>query len=153
LGLVLMGFILKDAFSPAVVAQPQGGQKAGVKIEGGDKDEPKEFVGGPAVDLAPIDPTPRLVFAFHQREWGLTALRVRNQVGQEGRKQITYSPNGGTSSTVLRIDGIDHALGQRTGHQVHRDPAPDPFNGREGQYTCKNVWVHDNIQVTQALSI
>jgi hypothetical protein len=134
-----------------VVAETQRKLPSNVKIEGGDKEDPKE-VAGPAVAEAEVDPTPRLVFAFNNGEWGLTALRVKSQFG-EARKQITYSPNGSTNTTVVKIDGVDHPFGGPRGRWVQRDQPPDMFNGRPGQYACKNVWFQDNIQVTQALSI
>jgi hypothetical protein len=84
-----------------------------------------------------------------------------NQVGEvgmvahaKGRSvQLTYSPDGGTNSTVLRIDGSDVAYGVDDAGWLARPKALG--KGKDGRIRNGHwsTWAHERIKVTQVVEI
>src|SRR5262249_46542978 len=96
----------------------------------------------------PVDPTPRVIFNLGGSEFGVVAQRDR--LGRNINKLLTYSPIGNTNTTVVRMDGTDHAFG-REGRWLERNQQPG--FGDQAPH-AKNVWLCNNVlQVTQALSV
>jgi hypothetical protein len=92
----------------------------------------------------PIDPDPRLAFRLGaNRRFGLTVLK--DAAGKAVNKRLTYSVDGSTNSTVVRIDGKDVEFGSAAGKWL----APDAKLA-DG---VKSVWAVGNIHVTQILEI
>jgi hypothetical protein len=103
-----------------------------VKVE--IKDEPEEVQpGGPKVANAPLDPNPRLVYRYGlNQRFGITALQ--DPMGNPLNKRITYSDDGSTSNTRIKINGADADYGQPPGRWLSRgvrlpdDPARQARN-------------------------
>jgi uncharacterized protein (TIGR03067 family) len=99
------------------------------------------FEGGDAPD---IDPEPRLgINPGVRMEFGVTV--AKDASGKTINKRLTYDANGGTNSTVLRIDGKDHALGDPAGTWVEK-----PSKVGHG---FKAAWSIGGIEVRQLLEL
>jgi hypothetical protein len=146
LALMLLGVIVKDAFSKKREPAPPGGGTQ-VKVEGEDKDSNPGGGGGKEGFEVPIDPTPRIQYVFDgKNDFGVTV--IRDQLGNNTHKLLTYSGSGQTNSTVLKIDGMVQQFGFG-GNWLQRDP---PVPGRNN---CKFIWQHNlsRVEITQVLDI
>jgi predicted secreted protein len=93
---------------------------------------------------APVDTEPRIAFKLGDNmRFGLTALK--DAAGKAVNKQLTYSIDGKSNSTVIKVDDQVFEFGTNQGKWVEKDTKFP--NG------SKSVWVKDNIQVTQILEI
>jgi hypothetical protein len=142
LALVLGGVIVRDALTRPP-RRPEPGPRTDVKIEENNGD------GGGQVAEVPIDPTPRVRYQYGQNmRFGLVGVEAAG-----GRfKQLTYSVDGRSNSTVLRIDGRVAEFGSPFGEIRQLAAAPGFAPGQSLQ--SKGVWVwNGKIQVTQALDV
>lgn len=98
----------------------------------------------PAQPPAAVDPEPRLSFRFGQNmRFGLTVLK--DGTGKAVNKRLTYSGDGDTNSTVLKIDDKVIEFGGPAGKWLEKDVKFS--NG------SKSVWAVDGIHVSQILEI
>ncbi|MCI0455353.1 MAG: hypothetical protein L0Z62_00035, partial [Gemmataceae bacterium] len=84
------------------------------------RDEPEEVQPGKGKDgAAPIDPEPRVQYQYDKHmHFGITALK--DPFGRPLNKRLTYSPNGGTNNTRIRVNGVDAELDEPAGRWLVR---------------------------------
>jgi len=92
----------------------------------------------------PIDSDPRLAFQYgkHMR-FGLTLLK--DAAGKVMNKKLTFSADGETNSTVVRIDGKDFEFGTLPGVWLEKNTKIP--NG------SKSVWKFEGVQIAQIVEI
>jgi hypothetical protein len=140
--LVVLGVVVRDALTRPP-RRPEPGPRTDVKIEEHNGE------GGGQVAEVPIDPTPRVRYQYGKNmRFGLVGTEA---VG--GRfKQLTYSVDGHSNSTVLRVDGQVVEFGGLSG-ETRQTPAAPGFQPGQS-FQSKAVWAWNNkIQVSQALDV
>jgi hypothetical protein len=145
LALALLGLIVHDILTKAPPPEEPG--RTQVVIEGEDIHE-KDGGPGPVVAEAPVDPVPRIYYLYNPlKRFGVSVAQTN--------KLLTFSRDGGTNMTILKVDEQTRVFGDFTGRWLHEEPAPPPQGqGQPPRYHSKNVWLdRSNIQVTQALDI
>jgi hypothetical protein len=127
------------------VAAPQP-----VKVE--IKDEPEEVRPGGAAVNAPVDPMPRVVYQYGQNmRFGITALTDAN--GTPLNKRITYSHDGTTSNTRMKINGADGEYGEPGGRWLVRNkriadnPALQSRNGSVSVLAVGNLRISQTVEI------
>lgn len=91
-----------------------------------------------------VDPEPRVGFARGPNlEFGVSVLR--DAAGKPSAKRLTYSSDGKSNSTVLRVEGTDHVLGGDKGKWVEK-----PAKAANGS---RAVWAVDGVRVRHILEI
>lgn len=101
----------------------------------------KKAQGGEPV---PVDADPRLAFQYGKNmRFGLTLLK--DAAGKIVNKKLTYSADGETNSTVVRIDGKDFEFGGPAGDWLEK-------NTKVGNGS-KSVWKIDKVEIAQILEI
>jgi hypothetical protein len=97
-----------------------------------------------ALPILPIDPQPRIVYGF-----GPTMAFGFLVDGQ----RITYSLNGSTNNTMVRIDGRDMPFGGPNGKfEPRQAPLEKGPHGKERR-GHKTTWIFENIHITQILEV
>jgi hypothetical protein len=114
------------------------------------RDEPEE--GPAAAKNLPVDPEPRITYRYGpDQRYGMTALKDRE--GQQLQKRITYSNDGSTNNSRLKIDGKDMDLGAGSGKWLVRGAAIPDDSERKSTSGTKSVMRVGDIEVTQILEI
>jgi hypothetical protein len=117
-------------------------------------EDPADFEGPEkTVEEAPVDPQPRVAARFNEeRKFGLVMLE-----GGENKevKKLTYSDDGGTNNTCVRIDGKDFILGDDA--SLWQGPNQPPGKDRTGRERAggKSVYAFSSppIRVTQHVEV
>jgi hypothetical protein len=127
--------------------------KQPVKVE--IKDEPEEVQPGGKVADAPLDPMPRLVYQYGpQQRFGITARF--DPAGRPLNKRITFSDNGGTSNTRIRVNGGEGEFGEPSGRWAARAVAlkDDPVRqSRNGTISVLGIGAGPQIRISQIVEI
>jgi hypothetical protein len=136
------------------------------------RDEKEE---GPAARRnLPVDPDPRIAYRYHNQivivnetrkfiprydRFGITARKERNgqpllnRAGLPVQKPLTYSNEGSTNNTRLKIDGKDMDLGKGAGKWlVQGEDIPDDPE-RKTKKGTRSVLRAGDIEITQILEI
>jgi hypothetical protein len=99
--------------------------------------------GGVAFD---IDPRPRLLCQFGPgMRWGITAV--------DTGKRLTYSPDGSTNQTMLRVNGLIGEFGGALGEFVERDVRLGPDPSRRAYGGSRSRWVSNQMHYVQLLEM
>ena len=80
------------------------------------------FVGlrGFAQEPAPLDPEPRITYKYGlNMRFGVSVLK--DQTGKPVTKRLTYSDDGKSNTTVVRIDGKDSEFGGPQGKWIEKE--------------------------------
>jgi hypothetical protein len=102
-------------------------------------------------DPDPVDPLPRIKVGYDEAmHYGVSV--IRNKVGKPiQQKLLTFSPTGGTNSTMIRIGGRDVELGDASGKWLERGkkvpPAPGFGEGTHSAYRHGPIEVHQNVRL------
>jgi hypothetical protein len=110
---------------------------------------PLAALGGGGPD--PVDPLPRIEVGYDQAmHFGVSV--IRNKVGKPiAQKLLTFSPTGGTNSTMLRIAGRDIELGDASGKWLERGVkmknVPGFGEGTHSVYRHGAIEVHQNLRI------
>lgn len=142
-----------EVTTPAVVFQVQDEVEEKplppqpVKVEIKDDTPPDD---APAVAPAKIDPNPRVRYAYERpsMRFGL----VGNS-GRFGFKKLTYSTDGGSNSTVVRIDGQAVQFGSLPGRWLAQGQVLPNDARREARDRTQSTWSAGGIDVNQILEI
>jgi hypothetical protein len=98
----------------------------------------------PPVEEVPIDPEARVVFAYDgMMRFGLVVRK--DAAGRPINKRLTFDPNGGSNSTVVRIDRQDFEFGGAAGAWRQR--------GARAGSQSRSVWSCRGVDITQILEI
>jgi hypothetical protein len=100
----------------------------------------------------PIDPQPRVEYRFNgDMRFGLTV--VKDPQGRATSKALTYASDGGTNTTVVRIDGKDAYFGDGAGKWLAKEetiPVDPIWEAPAGK---QSVWRTGKLQITQMLQV
>src|SRR5262249_49889341 len=121
-----------------------------VKVE--IKDEPPEVPPGIKAVGGPVDPTQRLMYQYGRNQrFGITALK--DTFGQPLNKRITYSHDGATSNTRIRVNAQDGEHGEPSGRWLVRAaPIPnDPI--RQSHNGTASVLMVGTVRISQFVEI
>jgi hypothetical protein len=113
---------------------------------------PAETAAEDVVAEGEIDPDARLVYRYgSEMRFGLTV--VKDRTGKRIDKRLTFSADGSTNNTLVRIDGKDLAFGGRGGKLTEKGVNLSPDTARQARQRSQSVWSAGNIRVTQTLEI
>jgi hypothetical protein len=142
LTLTLLGLLVRDVLSRSGRHIPSRPGTT-VHIEGDKGDG-----SGDTVAEVAVDPTPRVLYQYGSNlRFG---LETKGQ-GVGNGKQLTFSRDGESNTTVVRIDGQAVEFGVAPGTVLSTPSVPSYRPGES--LRSKAVWSWNNVQVTQALDL
>jgi hypothetical protein len=113
---------------------------------------------GPEVKEEAIDPDPRLALKFNwEMRFGLTTTEKAGE--GNAYKKLTYSDDGSTNTTVVRVNGTDEPFGATTGGTTARWVRIEAALGKDEKgrerLGKKSVWLSagGKVQITQVVEI
>jgi hypothetical protein len=113
-------------------------------------ERPKEVAKDEPVFIPPVDPDPRIEARFNGKmSFGVLMLQAGDP------KKLTYSEDGFTNNTVLRIDGLERLFGDHPeGRWVEKpDPPGKVPDGNNRRQRCVYRFADQKIKVTQIVEI
>jgi hypothetical protein len=103
-------------------------------------------------DGVTVDPEPRVEYQYDSSmRFGIRV--VRDAAGKPTSKVLTFSQNGTTNNTVLRIDGKESVFGVGAGKWLERDKKLPADPGRHAVNGSTSTWFVNDIAVSQILEI
>jgi hypothetical protein len=113
------------------------------KIEDGPTEAPK------AVPRPPVDTKPRIVYKYgREMRFGVSVAGVAG-----GGKKLTFSDDGGTNNTVVRVDGTPTGFGSPAGRWVNKGSNLPNDVKREAWSGSKCEWAVGKVHFTQILEL
>jgi hypothetical protein len=116
------------------------------------KDEDPVVLPGKGGPAAAVDPEPRVIYQYgNNMRFGITALK--DSSGNPLNKRITFSADGGTSNTRIKVNGVDGEYGEPSGRwEVRGQNLPDdpPRNARNRTLSVLAV---GNLRISQLIEV
>ncbi|HYT87535.1 MAG TPA: hypothetical protein VEL76_02345 [Gemmataceae bacterium] len=126
-------------------------EQAPVKVDIKDEPEEVEPVKGKPTG-GPVDPTPRVTYNYGPNQrFGITAMK--DQFGRPLNKRITYSFNGATSNTRLKIDGQDRDFGEPTGQWLSKGKKIADNPTRQSKNGSISILQVGTLKISQILEV
>jgi hypothetical protein len=106
-----------------------------------------------AQEPIPLDPEPRLTYKYGvNMRFGVSI--IKDQAGKPVNKQLTYSNDGGSNTTVVRIDGKDAEFGGAQGKWIDKEMKLPADAARNARDITRSTWeTPGGLRFTQVIEV